>query len=134
MLGSISHHEEATLSDPSSVTLDQIEQELTALKGGKGGKDGTCGDCLDEFWLKDQDMQAKVGGRAWSHKVRQCSQLGGQEWSLESSFKKEEVLGKEGHGNGHARKRMTSNVFDPVDTHTLLDRKQISRAGSEEPF
>ena len=37
------HQEEETLSDHSSVTLDQIEKELMELKGNKGGKSGKGG-------------------------------------------------------------------------------------------
>ena len=76
------HQEEETWSDHSSVTLDQIEKELMALKGNKGGKGGKggkgkgfqgyCNYCgkyghrLNECWAKDQDMKAKGG--SWSNK------------------------------------------------------------------
>ena len=76
------HQEEDIWKDHSSVTFDQIEKELMALKGnkvGKGGKgrkgkgfqgycnySGKYGHRLNECWVKDQDMKAKGG--SWSNK------------------------------------------------------------------
>ena len=76
------HQEEEIWRYHSSVTFDQIEKELMALKGnkvGKGGKgrkgkgfQGYCnysekyGHRLNECWVKDKDMKAKGG--SWSNK------------------------------------------------------------------